>query len=351
MCYYYSHELATEYQIKIEKRNNHTNERNIMKKIGLGIIGLGGIAAKLLPFFLKHPRTDIKGGFDVDADRMATVKEKFGIVTVTDADELINDKSIDMIYLAVPPKYHHDIAIKIMRAGKHILCEKPLAGTVEEAVEMYEVAVETQIVHAMNFPLHYGFAYHKIKELLEANTLGSLKRIELSALYPVWPRPWQRNPWIDSREEGGFVREVFTHYIQVIQSSFGPIKNIHSFVEYPEDQSKCEIGLIGVGELPSGVKVIFNGVTDVNQKRDTKLTLYGSEGSIELQDWQNLLITTGNQKFVLTGEQKEATKVVSPTYNLIHAFYEAVDGKKSDLVTFEDGLQATKVVEKLLGNY
>lgn len=302
-----------------------------------------------------HPRTDIKGGFDVDVERMAAIKEKFNIATVTDLDELINDKNIYMIYLAVPPKYHHDIAIQIMKAGKHILCEKPLAGTVEEAMEMYEVAMETQIVHAMNFPLYYGFAYNKIKQLFEANTntntLGSLKRIELTAIYPVWPRPWQRNNWIDTREEGGFVREVFTHYIQLIQSSFGSIENIHSFVEYPEDESKCETGLIGVGELANGVKVVFNGITDVNQKRDIKLTIYGSQGSVELQDWQNLLITTGNQQFVPTGEQKDTAKAVNSTYNLIHAFYEAIDGKKSSLVTFEDGLLATKVVEKLLGNY
>jgi len=156
-----------------------------MKKLGLGIIGLGGIAEKLLPTFLKHPRTDIKGGFDVDVKRMAAMKKKFDIVTVTDLEELINDKSVDIIYLAVPPRHHHDIAIKVMRAGKHILCEKPLAGTLEEAIEMYEVAIETQIVHAMNFPLYYGFQYNRIKQLLEANTLGSLKRIELSALYPA----------------------------------------------------------------------------------------------------------------------------------------------------------------------
>ncbi|MGB1205642.1 MAG: Gfo/Idh/MocA family protein [Chitinophagales bacterium] len=322
-----------------------------MKKLGLGIIGLGVIAERLLPAFLKHPKTDIKGGFDVDVERMAAMKEKFDIVTVTDLDELINDKSIDMIYLAVPPRSHHDIAIKIMRAGKHILCEKPLACTLEEATEMYEVAIETQIVHAMNFPLYYGFAYTRIKQLLETNTLGRIKRIELSALYPYWPRPWQQNAWIDSREDGGFVREVFTHFIQLIQASFGPIGNIHSFVEYPDDKSKCEIGLIGVGELASGVKIVFNGLTDVNQQGNIKLTLFGSEGSIELQNWRKLIVKIGEQEFITASNIKKGAKSVNATYDLIHAFYEAIDGKKSNLVTFEDGLQATKVVEKLLDNH
>jgi len=70
-----------------------------MEKLGLGIIGLGFIAEWLLPTFLKHPRTDIKGGFDVDIERMTAMKKKFDIAAVTDLDELINDKSIDMIKL------------------------------------------------------------------------------------------------------------------------------------------------------------------------------------------------------------------------------------------------------------
>ncbi len=321
-----------------------------MKKLGLGIIGLGGIAERLIPTFLKHLRTDLKGGFDVDVERMAKMKARFDMEMVTDVDALINDKDIDMIYLAVPPRHHHAIAIKTMRAGKHILCEKPLAATLKEAMEMYEVAVETQVVHAMNFPLYYGFPYHRIKQLLEANALGTLKRVELSALYPAWPRPWQQNYWIDSREDGGFVREVFTHFIQLIQSSFGPIENIQSLVEYPEDQSKSETGLIGVGELANGAKVLFNGVTDVNQLGNIKLTVLGSEGSVTLENWRKLVVKTGEQTFITAGELKPG-KGGDATYDLIHAFYEAIDGKESSLVTFEDGLQATKVVEKLLGNY
>lgn len=321
-----------------------------MNKIRLGIIGLGGIAGRIIPTFLKHPKTDLRGGFDIDAARMRRIKNSYGIIMANNAEELINHENIDAIYLAVPPKLHHDFAIKIMRAGKHILCEKPLAGTIKEAKEMHEVAIETQIVHAMNFPLHYGFAYDRIKELLEAKSFGALKRIDLSVLYPVWPRVWQQNAWIASREEGGFVREVFTHFIHLIQTTFGPINNIHSFVEYPEDESKCETGLIALGELENGVKVVFNGITDVNQETDLRLTIYGTEGSIELKDWNKLTVKMGQESFVSSGDFKNSSKTSNSTFKMIDAFYQAIEGKESNVVTFEDGLLATKVVERLLGN-
>ncbi len=319
-----------------------------MKKLSLGIIGLGGIAERLLPTFLKHARTGQIVGFDIDEERIQVMKKKFGIETVSDMDILINNKKIDAIYLAVPPKYHCNIAVKVMKAGKHILCEKPLAASIDEATKMYEVAKETKVIHAMNFPLYYGFAYSRIRELLSTNTLGAIKRIELSALYPVWPRPWQQTPWIDSREDGGFVREVFTHFIQLINASFGKIENISSFVEYPDNEHKCETGLIGIGELVSGVKVVFNGLCDVNQLGNIRLLIYGSEGSVELQNWRKLIVKTGEQEWITAGEMKDQSKSINTSYEVVNAFYEAIDGEKTRLVGFEEGLQVTKVVEKLL---
>jgi predicted dehydrogenase len=313
-----------------------------MNKIGLGIIGLGVIGERLMPTFLKHPNTDIKGVYDVDTKRMKEMSDRFKLRSVDHYDALIEDESIDVIYLAVPPKFHHEISLKIMRAGKHILCEKPLAGTIEEAKEMFEVAKETHIIHGMNFPLYYGYGYNKIKEMIKNQDLGRIKRVEVTAKFPVWPRPWQQNNWIDTKEEGGFVREVFTHFIQLIQSSYGLIENVHSFVEYPEDTSQCEIGLIGVGELADGVKVLFNGITDINQKEDLRFTIYGSNGVVEMLNWRDLYLIENDERTFIEPESVDAT------YNLIDAFYNAVEGKNHNLVTFEDGLNATLVVEKLL---
>jgi len=321
-----------------------------MRKISVGIIGLGGIAERMLPKFLKHPKTDIIGVFDLDAKRMSAIKKRFEINAVSNSDELINDKKIDSIYLAVPPKDHNEIAIRIMKSNKHILCEKPMASTVREAMEMNEVALETGVVNALSFPLYYGFEYNRIKQLLKVKTLGTIKRVELSALYPSWPRPWQQNNWIDSRKEGGFAREVFTHFVQLIQASFGPIKQIYSNVEYPENQNKSEIGLIAHGKLENGAKVLFNGLTGVNQLGHINLTIFGSKGSVEFRNWRKLTVNTGQQNYVTSGDFKDKDNSVDAYYELINSFYETIEGKKDKLVTFKEGVQITQVIEKLLGN-
>lgn len=314
-----------------------------MKKIGIGIIGLGAIGERLINSFNSHERTNIVGVYDVDLERMNFISEKFKLTTVTNYDSLIENDDIDMIYIAVPPKFHHEIALKVMSAGKHIFCEKPLANTIEEAKEMYEAAVDSNVINGINFPLPYTFAYKRIKEMLAKGELGDIRRIELSGLFPVWPRTWQQNDWIDTKEQGGFVREIFTHFIQLIQASFGQINNIQSFVEYPIDPLKAENGLVAIGELENDVKVMFNGLTGVNQEEAIKLTIYGTDGSAEMLNWRDLYINNSEAGRVLVTPEP-----VNATYELIDAFYNAMDGKENNLVTFEDGYNTTKAVEMLL---
>lgn len=313
-----------------------------MKKIGLGIIGLGAIGERLMPVFLKHPRTKIVGVFDTDESRMVYIHEKFDIETVTSYAALIADESIDMIYIAVPPKYHHEIALKVMAAGKHVFCEKPLAGTIEEAKEMADVSEKSTVVNGMNFPLYYGYAYNQLKKHLVEDTLGSIKRIELSGRFPVWPRPWQHNNWIDTKEEGGFTREVFTHFVQLIHASFGIIENLNAYPEYSKDKSKAEIGLIGVGNI-GDIKVLFNGMTGVDQVEDLNLTIYGSNGSLEVVNWRDLFLTlnSGERTFI-------EPEPVDATYELIDSLYRAIDGEDSALVSFKAGYETTKIIETLL---
>ena len=86
--------------------------------------------------------------------------------------------------MAVPPKFHHAIVMDVIRAKKHVLCEKPLANSLEEAKEMADAAKEAGIVHAMNFPLNYGQAATKFAELINENYIGKITTIATHDAFP-----------------------------------------------------------------------------------------------------------------------------------------------------------------------
>lgn len=309
----------------------------------VGIIGAGVVGERLINAINRHPQGNIKGIYDVNTERLEEMSSKYDIPTVKSYKELLEDKDIDIIYLAVPPKYHHPIAMDIIKSNKHFLCEKPLANSSEEAREMYEGVEKNKVVNAMNFPTVYTTAFKKLKTLLDEGFIGDLLRIELQGYFTYWPRLWQQNNWIASREQGGFVREVFTHFVQMIQRLFGEMSSITSFIEYPEDRTMSETGIIARANLKNNIPVLLNGFSNVGMKEDLSFTIYGTEGSISIVNWGELWISKKDSK-----KEKLDLEHNDHLVELLEEFFKAINGEKANLVTFKDGYEAQKVIEKLL---
>lgn len=313
------------------------------EKMNIGIIGAGVVAERIINASKIHPRANIKGIYDANPDRLKEVADKYSLLPVDSYKALLDDEDIDIIYLAVPPKYHHPIAMDILKTDKHFICEKPLANSTEEAREMYEVAKAKEIIHAMNFPTMYTRVYEKIEELLSQGFIGKLIRIEFQAYFTYWPRLWQQNNWISSREQGGFVKEVVTHYIQIIQRLFGDMEDLVSFIDYPEDPDLSEDSIIARARV-NGVPVLINGVADVGMKEELSFKIFGTEGAIYLKNWRDLWIAkkdTGLEK-VDIDEEKNLVK-------LLDNVFKAIDGEEAEIVDFEEGYKTHRIIEKLLG--
>lgn len=317
----------------------------LKKNFNIGIIGAGLVGERLINAIIRNPRGTIKGINDVNEVRLKEVVDKYDLVAVKSYHELLNDQEIDMIYLAVPPKYHFPIARDIIDSKKHFLCEKPLANSTEEAKEMYEGVTQNNLVNGMNFPTAYTPAFKEMQRLLEAGFIGELLRIELKGAFTHWPRLWQQNDWIATKEQGGFVKEVFTHFIQIIQRFFGEIQDIHSCIEYPEASDQSEKGIIALGKVKGDIPVLFNGLTDVGMKEELAFTIYGDQGTISLRDWHELWTSTKE-----TNLEKVALDSNDHLVDLLDELFKAIEGKDANLVTFKEGYQAQKVIDQLLKN-
>ena len=118
-----------------------------MNKVNVGIIGCGGIAtSKHLPSLGKIPEAHITAFFDVAADRAEDAKAKFGTPDArvyTDVNALLADPGVDVVHICTPNDTHASISIAAMEAGKHVLCEKPMAKTAADAQRMLETSERT----------------------------------------------------------------------------------------------------------------------------------------------------------------------------------------------------------------
>jgi predicted dehydrogenase len=109
------------------------------RTLKVGIIGVGGIANTHMPGWAASPYTDVIAASDISADALSVWSQKYGIdkVSTTPAD-LINDPDIDIIDICTPNNYHAPLAIAALEAGKHVICEKPLAPTPAAIQEMID---------------------------------------------------------------------------------------------------------------------------------------------------------------------------------------------------------------------
>ncbi|GGA72418.1 Gfo/Idh/MocA family protein [Ornithinibacillus halotolerans] len=310
--------------------------------IHIGIIGLGAIGQRLITQFNEHDQVKVEAICDTSESILTKTANELSIEKAyLNYQDLINDEQVDLVYVAVPPKFHHKIVMDVIKARKHVLCEKPLANSVKEAEEMLEAAKEAGIIHAMNFPLNYGQAATKFASLIKSGAIGNLRRLQLTMQFPQWPRTWQQNDWIGGREQGGFVLEVGVHFIQQILKLFGDIHHIHTKLELPSDQSKCETGIIATAELHDGTPIIIEGISNIPGKEYIGFTAIGTEGSLSLENW-------GQLRGAKIGEElKEITLNELPVSGLIDELVKAIEGEPADIYDFEIGYKAQVVLEKL----
>ena len=113
-----------------------------MKKVKIGLVGCGGIAnGKHLPSYSKIPEAELVAFCDIVVERAEKAKEKYGTADAkvyTDYKELLANEEIDAVLVLTHNSMHCEITVAALNAGKHVLCEKPMAITYEEAKKMIE---------------------------------------------------------------------------------------------------------------------------------------------------------------------------------------------------------------------
>lgn len=309
-----------------------------MDKLGIGIVGLGAIGQRLMRSFNTDERFEIVAICDTNQALVDEYSELYQVALATNrVEDLIVSEDVDWVYVAVPPSFHEDIVRKAFAAGKHVLCEKPLANSLAEAQTMAALAMAGSNGHALHLPLHFSPAYRAFHQAVHSGYTGDLLAVEIRLRFPLWPRKWQNTAWVGQRKEGGFVREVGPHFIGALLETFGSIRKVRLQLQYPQDSLASEEIAFGELELVSGVYVTFSGVAHMVGAEDVSLTAYGRQGTLLFKNWSQTLGTKSDAPF--------SPLPIMPGATLLDGL---VDG--SNRVGFEFGFAIQAVLESLFAS-
>lgn len=152
------------------------------KKLKWGVLGAAKIAkGSVIPGIQQSQWNEVYAIASRDLDKAKQAADQLNIpVAYGSYEELLEDNSIDVVYVPLPNHLHKEWAIRAAQAGKHVLCEKPIALTEEEAVEMADAAAKAGVLLSEAFMYRYHPRYDKIKEIIASGAIGEIRGIHSS---------------------------------------------------------------------------------------------------------------------------------------------------------------------------
>jgi predicted dehydrogenase len=143
--------------------------------IGIGVIGYGYWGPNLVRNFAESQRTRVVAVGDLRSQRLDLVRGRYPAVrTTTDFREVINDPAVDAVAIATPVSTHFELGMAALEAGKHLMVEKPLTGSADEAARLIELAARKNRVLFVGHTFIYTGAVRKIRELVDNDTIGDI---------------------------------------------------------------------------------------------------------------------------------------------------------------------------------
>lgn len=312
------------------------------------VIGLGVMGQRMLASMARNDAFTVAWAWDPDADACRLTRERYPEIRIADsAAQAIDTPDTNVVYIASPPAFHKPHAIASMNAGKAVYCEKPLGVDVAESRDLVAKADTASVVNIVNFSLASAAASTEVQKRLEAGALGELAGVDVRLHFSQWPREWQMDAaaWLSYRDEGGFTREVLSHWVYLTERLFGRAELRNASVRYPGDGRLAETHLVAelsAGGLPVSVAGSVGGVgPDL-----VEYTIWGSRQSCRIFDWNRLFSTDGGDW------QAQLTHIDDPRqlgYQLqLNNAAAAIDGGDHSMPDFADALSVQVLIEDML---
>lgn len=315
-------------------------------RLGVAIIGLGTVGRRFIEQFSNHDGFDLIGGSDVVEAACSAAENDFGLTIFASTDVLVADPAVDVVYIATPPLYHEQYVDLVQAAGKAIFCEKPLGVDNDDTRAMVERVEAGGARAAVNFVFGAAPSAVEMVDQVRSGACGEVTGADLRLHFCRWPRDWQANAtWLRDRDQGGWVREVVSHYVFLIHRLFGPatIQQVH--VGYPIDGSS-EQSLSAVLDC-AGTTVHLSGTSDAAGADEVEFTVRGTERSFRLANWYQLssAVSDGPWAPVLPDEAIAPPAAYATQLGQVAAM---TNGAENTLATFAESFAVQELVEALL---
>jgi UDP-N-acetylglucosamine 3-dehydrogenase len=326
-----------------------------MNKLKVAVVGCGSIARyRHLPEFELNKNVEIAAVCDIVPSRAEEMAEKYDAKAFTDYQEILKLEEIDAISVCLPNYLHAPVSIDALDAGKHVLCEKPMATSSEEAEAMITAARENGKKLMIGHNQRFVASHQKAKEIINSGKLGRITSFKTTFGHGG-PEGWSidgAESWFFKKEQAfiGAMGDLGVHKADLMRYLLGEFSEVGSFIETnAKNFSEVDDNAVCILRTVDGViGTIAASWAYTSNSADNSTIIYGEKGVLKIEadpeyslieQYQNGEVIYHKLSKIQTNEDGGQT-----TTNVINHFVESILEDEEPLITGEEGKKSLEII-------
>lgn len=326
-----------------------------MSKLRIAVIGCGSIARhRHLPEYGANSKVQIVAVCDIVKERAEEIASQFGAKAFSNFEELLLEAEIDAVSVCTPNYLHAPISIAALNAGKHVLCEKPMATSNEEALAMIAASKSSgkklMIAHNQRFvPSHV-----KARKLIESGDVGKIYSFRTAFGHPG-PEKWSADgarSWFFKKEQAfiGAMGDLGVHKTDLIRYLLGEeIVEVASFVETSaKTNSDVDDNAVCILKTESGIVGTLAASWSYVSKEDNSTIIYGENAILRLEEdpYFSLIVQYKNGETVKyeLGKIQSNEEGGQKSSHVIENFVNSIVNDTEPVISGEEGMKSLQVI-------
>ena len=288
---------------------------------------------------------------DPQAEALAAAGRELGVGKLyADYRQALADREVQAVVVVTPTKFHRDIVVAAARAGRHILCEKPMAMTVEECQEMNRAVDEQGVILQLGFMRRFDAGFQSAREAIDRGDVGPVVQVKSMTHGPSVPQPWM----YDLKASNGPLAEVNSHDIDTLRwytgSDFQEVYAIGGNYRCPEARAQYPDFYDNVSLLArfrNGMQGFIGGAVAVGYGYDSRVEVLGASGMLFVgrQEHNATLTCTADGRMVRPFVKSWRNLFLEAYAEEDREFVRAVSEGRPPAPNGRDGMMAVQVVE------
>ncbi|MGO4108814.1 Gfo/Idh/MocA family protein [Paenibacillus sp. YAF4_2] len=322
--------------------------------IRFAIVGCGHIANKHIEAINQANGAELIALCDTNPVRLEQLRETTGTAVYADMREMLaSEPAIDVICICTPSGLHAGLAAAAAEAGKHIVIEKPLSLTIEDADLITAAAEANGIKAAVVHPNRYRPAIQKLKQALESEAFGKLSHVNATVRWNRGQAYYDQAAWRGTKAmDGGVLMNQAIHSLDLLQWLFGPVVQLKSMVDTRIRNIEAEDVAVATLRFASGALGVVEASTTIYEKNlEESISVFGEDGYAVIggvtanlvKQWKSARMAQESID-ALIAEVDADPNGVSGHQCIIEDMIAAIRHNRKPAVTVEDGKQAVQLV-------